>query len=502
MQLSTSAFLSTQSPLSARQIEHLIEGACFDTERQMGNRPGRMSGVDLRGLDLAYRQSPLHQHSSDSPLDNLCDICSEFPAWLDRADGRGSRTGGFCLGRLRRVLRQALDCKLCLVVAQSAELSYGPLEGSFPAGYTLWLVPRGRAMIDVKLSDGIAQHQEVADWSSWPAVWVKTSETHTKLSQRRQVAGLQLRDPIPNFQPRYLSPKFSQPNPPSRLRLHRWLDLLVRKEIYPKHLKLFDCRSYRVTPARSGTPYCALRHNLSGVFHPSHIWLNRPSGGAKKTTDSDIFQIWGFLPRPVAEAVGLTLEMGYRYLWVDSLCIDLGDDAEKEKQTKQVAKVFSTAEYVFTADIGKDAHAGLKGIYEVQGRGARPGDDRDGVVMAGAKIGEWVVRPCLSATPESLSSCKRGSGLTDDQPERADGLHWTWQSLAIQHEREVSKKALSRRIKFREGVKSKREGAYRIAQVGMLRAKASLALNRGKWPQKNRPESAKDMEDPDGSYWT
>jgi len=437
MQLSTSIFLSFQS-LSARQIEHLIEGSCFNTEWHTRNRPGRMSGVDLRGLDLAYPyRYPCLLVGSDSSPGNLCGVCSEFPAWLKRTDGEATETGGFCLGRLRRVLGRMSYCPLCLVVGQSIELSYGLLGGSFPAGCRLWLVPRGRAMIDVKLSGDIAQHQEVADWSSWPALWAESSKTLMKLVEKRRKAGLQLRGPDKSFQPRYLAPKVSQSKLGSRLRPRRWPNQLSPKNSNPKQLKLLDCHSYHVVQARVGTPYCALRHNLSGVFHPPHMWLNRPSGGTKKFHSNDTLQSWRFLPKPVLEAIYLTLQMGYRYLWVDLLCINLGDGVEKEKQTRQLGNVFSNAEYVFTTDIGKDTHIGLKGIYKVQKHVASHQRDRDSVVMAGAKIGEWVVRPCLSVTSTSLSSWKRGPGLTtcNDWAERPDELNWTWQSLVIQHEK-------------------------------------------------------------------
>ncbi|KAK4442778.1 hypothetical protein QBC34DRAFT_418203 [Podospora aff. communis PSN243] len=145
MLLSTSLLIATTPPSTTKQIEALIEGRLFDHARRARHLRGRMSGVDLSGLDLAYRSA---HHSEFDFLGSLCDTCSDFPRWLESTTAEGFEPGLFCLGQIRNVFRRSPSCRLCRVVWQSIVLMLGIADDIILVGLSVSLHPRGKAAFD------------------------------------------------------------------------------------------------------------------------------------------------------------------------------------------------------------------------------------------------------------------------------------------------------------------------------------------------------------------
>jgi hypothetical protein len=67
---------------------------------------------------------------------------------------------------------------------------------------------------------------------------------------------------------------------------------------------MLDCQTHQIKPAPENCSYLTL----------SYVW-----GGENALADATD------LPRTIADAVYVTMKLGYRYLWVDKYCIDQRD---------------------------------------------------------------------------------------------------------------------------------------------------------------------------------
>ena len=102
----------------------------------------------------------------------------------------------------------------------------------------------------------------------------------------------------------------------------------------------------------------------------SYVWgkLSRPHLMNTKANCSDLYlpqAISPFgetLPRTVRDAMLATAGLGYKYLWVDALCIVQDDNEDKQDQIKQMVAVYRLASFTIVAAAGNDADAGLPGI--------------------------------------------------------------------------------------------------------------------------------------------
>ncbi|KAF4988728.1 hypothetical protein FDECE_14939 [Fusarium decemcellulare] len=67
-------------------------------------------------------------------------------------------------------------------------------------------------------------------------------------------------------------------------------------------------------------------------------------------------------PKVIWDAVIATKDMGVRYLWVDRLCIDDTQPAEKMEQIARMDEIFEGAIFAIIAACGEDADYGLPGV--------------------------------------------------------------------------------------------------------------------------------------------
>jgi len=99
----------------------------------------------------------------------------------------------------------------------------------------------------------------------------------------------------------------------------------------------------------------------------------------------------------------LTLDLGYRYLWIDRYCIDQDDMEEKAQQTAQMDDIYAGSDVTI---IAADSSDGLSGVTARQSQST--------LTMGGA---EYVVQP---PTPRYAIGDSRWS-------ERA----WTYQEAVL-----------------------------------------------------------------------
>lgn len=105
--------------------------------------------------------------------------------------------------------------------------------------------------------------------------------------------------------------------------------------------RLIDCTASQPDPEPQpwGTKYAAL----------SYVWGNSREDMEK----------W---PRTVLDAVAVTKEMGLQYLWVDRLCINQSDEAEKADLVARMTTIYEAAELTIVAAAGSGAAHGLPGV--------------------------------------------------------------------------------------------------------------------------------------------
>lgn len=88
---------------------------------------------------------------------------------------------------------------------------------------------------------------------------------------------------------------------------------------------------------------------------PQYLALSYVWGSA------DIAQSLKNLPRTIKDAMRVCRGLGFRYLWVDALCVPSANAALRLQQIKQMDKIYTNTTAVIIAASGAHANAGLDG---------------------------------------------------------------------------------------------------------------------------------------------
>jgi hypothetical protein len=109
-------------------------------------------------------------------------------------------------------------------------------------------------------------------------------------------------------------------------------------------MKLIDCDTMEITQSPGAVPYVAL----------SYVWGHQmtrclPTYGSLE---------FATLPQTIQDSLTTIRRLGFRYLWVDKLCISQGNVAERRKQVMQMDKIYAGAELTIVAAAGEDDEFG------------------------------------------------------------------------------------------------------------------------------------------------
>ncbi|KAI1308253.1 HET-domain-containing protein [Xylaria venustula] len=115
-----------------------------------------------------------------------------------------------------------------------------------------------------------------------------------------------------------------------------------------KPLKVIDCKGRVVTRTAQDTTYVAL----------SYVW------GSSATSEEPSVngQLSIKLPATVEDAISVTLQLGYSYLWVDRYCINQHGGEEKAQEIARMDEIYQGAEIVIIDSSGDDPSLGLPGV--------------------------------------------------------------------------------------------------------------------------------------------
>ncbi|KAI0972309.1 HET-domain-containing protein [Xylaria arbuscula] len=113
-------------------------------------------------------------------------------------------------------------------------------------------------------------------------------------------------------------------------------------------LKVIDCKGRVVTRAAKDITYVAL----------SYVW------GSSATSEEPLVngQLPIKLPATVEDAISVTLQLGYSYLWVDRYCINQHGGEEKAQEIARMDEIYQGAEIVIIDSSGDDPSLGLPGV--------------------------------------------------------------------------------------------------------------------------------------------
>lgn len=119
--------------------------------------------------------------------------------------------------------------------------------------------------------------------------------------------------------------------------------------------KVIDCvERYVKEKDYSSTQYVAL----------SYVWGDPQQMPARGSGKSEAFSstLPPALPSTIEDAVSVTKELGFRYLWVDKYCINQGDAAEVRYQIRMMDMIYHAASVTIIAAAGPDANYKLPGV--------------------------------------------------------------------------------------------------------------------------------------------
>jgi hypothetical protein len=119
-------------------------------------------------------------------------------------------------------------------------------------------------------------------------------------------------------------------------------------------LHVIDCNTRQIIPHPSGTPYITL----------SYVWgqvAERHSATFSATQNVDETFLPPHVPQTVEDALQVTLQLGYQYLWVDKYCMD-PNSGHFHAQLKQMNLVYQNSVLTIIAAAGTDSSYGLSGV--------------------------------------------------------------------------------------------------------------------------------------------
>ncbi|KAF4993056.1 hypothetical protein FGRMN_6744 [Fusarium graminum] len=108
--------------------------------------------------------------------------------------------------------------------------------------------------------------------------------------------------------------------------------------------KLLDCHSEVVVEPTDFVEYVAL----------SYVW--GPPPGLEER------RLYALSSAVIRDAMLVTLQLGFRYLWVDQLCIDQGNPEDMSCQLSQMNIIYNRASVTIVAAAGESSSYGLPGV--------------------------------------------------------------------------------------------------------------------------------------------
>lgn len=129
-------------------------------------------------------------------------------------------------------------------------------------------------------------------------------------------------------------------------------------EHFTESMRVIDLKDMCVTLAGRDCRYCALSYVWGK--NPG-TWLNLLKDNVGSLGNKNAL-INAPLPKTVRDAMQLCLELGERYLWVDSLCIIQDDPVFQKQQIEIMDTIYAAAHFTIIVGAGDNANSGIPGL--------------------------------------------------------------------------------------------------------------------------------------------
>ena len=116
----------------------------------------------------------------------------------------------------------------------------------------------------------------------------------------------------------------------------------------PSRLRLIDCSTRSIVTPSGDSPYVGL----------SYRWGESHSKPQEQQTD----MLPANLPATIEDAIQVTRNLGFQYLWVDKYCVSQTDQSDFKHQIRQMHLIYRSAQITIIAGGSMDAGSGLAGI--------------------------------------------------------------------------------------------------------------------------------------------
>ncbi|CAN9237873.1 unnamed protein product [Alternaria sp. RS040] len=139
-----------------------------------------------------------------------------------------------------------------------------------------------------------------------------------------------------------------------------WLNVCVRchgsackpESLTIPAMNLIDCENMVIVTAAPEMPWLALSY-VWGVNHQTNDPVGYRAGSSLLLLE---------IPRTIRDAIIVTLQLGYRFLWVDEYCIDQNDEIHRKDQIGKMDRIYRGANLTIVAAAGLDKMYGLPGV--------------------------------------------------------------------------------------------------------------------------------------------
>lgn len=117
-------------------------------------------------------------------------------------------------------------------------------------------------------------------------------------------------------------------------------------------MNLIDCENMVIVTAAPEMPWLALSY-VWGVNQQTENPVGYRAGSSLSLVE---------IPRTIRDAIFVTLQLGYRFLWVDEYCIDQNDEIHRKDQIGKMDRIYRGANLTIVAAAGIDKMCGLPGV--------------------------------------------------------------------------------------------------------------------------------------------
>ncbi len=111
-------------------------------------------------------------------------------------------------------------------------------------------------------------------------------------------------------------------------------------------------------------PRLVLSHGKSGKYVAlSHCWGGDITSKTTKALVAEYTKMLPELPRSFRDAIKITRELGFRYLWIDSLCIIQDSVEDWELESAAMRDVYRNAAVTLAAAASKNSQGGMLNLF-------------------------------------------------------------------------------------------------------------------------------------------